>query len=160
MPLLDSVGIEELLEPIPKPEMFGVNAVAAAAQGALSVPLWRGGVSSGLGWPAAQPPPLLDGKEHPGFHTALSHNLRPFGEGSTEKLAEPRLGILQRPLLAHALIQNNIDMTSHQTRHKDLECLGGWGNTRRRCSRRFRRCPVALRGRCSSKGRAKSGRQS
>ena len=47
-----------------------------------------------------QPPPLLDGEEHCRFHPALSHDLRPFGEGSIEELAEPRLGVLNRPFPA------------------------------------------------------------
>ena len=48
-----------------------------------------------------QPSPLLDGKEHCGFHPALGHDLRPFGEGRIEKLAELRLCVLNRPSLAH-----------------------------------------------------------
>ena len=54
-------------------------------------------------WPShpLQPPPLLDGKEDGGFHPPLGHDLRLFGEGGIEKLAEPRLGILNRPSLAH-----------------------------------------------------------
>ena len=49
-----------------------------------------------------QPSPLLDGKEHCGFHPALGHDLRSFGEGGIEELAESGLGILNRPFLAHA----------------------------------------------------------
>ena len=48
-----------------------------------------------------QPPPLLDGKEHSGFHSTFGHDLRPFGEGGIKELAEPRLGVLDRPFPAH-----------------------------------------------------------
>ena len=48
-----------------------------------------------------QPSPLLDGQEHCGFHSALGHDLRPFGKSGFEELAEPRFGILNRPFLAH-----------------------------------------------------------
>ena len=36
-----------------------------------------------------QSPPLLNRKEHRGFHTSSCHNLRTFGKGGVEKLAEP-----------------------------------------------------------------------
>ena len=49
-----------------------------------------------------QPPPLLDGKENGGLNSALGHDLRPFGDRDIEELAEPRLGILNRPFPAHA----------------------------------------------------------
>ena len=49
-----------------------------------------------------QPAPLLYGTRHGGFHPALGDDLRPFGEGGIEELAEPSLGVLDRPLLAHS----------------------------------------------------------
>lgn len=48
-----------------------------------------------------QPPPLLDGKEHNSFDATLGHDLRPFGESGIQQLAEPCLGILNRPSSAH-----------------------------------------------------------
>ena len=48
-----------------------------------------------------QSPPLLDGKEHGGFHSPFGNDLRPFREGGIEQLAEPRLGVLDRSSLAH-----------------------------------------------------------
>ena len=45
-----------------------------------------------------QPPPLLDGNKNGSFRSTPGYDLRPFGEGGIEKLAEPRLGVLDRPL--------------------------------------------------------------
>ena len=53
-----------------------------------------------LGHPL-QSPPFLNGKEHSSFYPSLGHYLCPFGDGGVEKLAEPRLGVLNRPFLAH-----------------------------------------------------------
>ena len=50
---------------------------------------------------ALQPAPLLDGEEHGGLNTALGNDLRPLNEGGVKQFAEPRLGILYRPFLAH-----------------------------------------------------------
>ncbi len=83
-----------------------------------------------------QPAPLLDGKEHCGFHTALGHDLRPFDEGGIEELAEPRLGILNRPLLAHALLPITFALASCQPRSNGHQCQGEWANTPRRCGLR------------------------
>lgn len=48
-----------------------------------------------------QPSPLLDGKKHCGFHPAFGHDLRSFRNGGIEEFTEPRLGVLNRPFLAH-----------------------------------------------------------
>ena len=53
-----------------------------------------------LGHPL-QPAPLLDWKEHSSFDTAPGHDLWPFRESGIQQLAEPRLGILDRPSPAH-----------------------------------------------------------
>ncbi len=90
-----------------------------------------------------QPSPLLDGKEHRGFYPAFGHDLRPFGEGGSEELSEPRLGILNRPFVVHALLPITVALTIRQPRINGYQCQGGWTNSRRRYSLRLRRRPVA-----------------
>ena len=48
-----------------------------------------------------QPSPLLDGKEHGCLYPPLGHDLGSLGNGTFEKLAEPRFRILHWPSLAH-----------------------------------------------------------